>query len=208
MTVTTQSRRTPLAARRVGYVAVSAFTAWALLAINIWPGWEVLPFLTADTDRVLALFNLSLVVGLLVNIAYIVSDSAWVRSLGELITATVGLAAFARIWEVFPFDFRGDSFDWALLVRTVLVVAIVATVIGMLVNLVGYWCFGLPVSYLLGFRLGMGPAGLWYGLVLGLAVVATILLSRVRSALARERRRVLLDHPPLRPRLDTCALDP
>jgi hypothetical protein len=53
----------------------------------------------------------------------------------------------------------------------------------------------------------MGPAGLWYGLVLGLAAVATILLTRVRLALARERRRVLLDHPPLQPALDSCALD-
>jgi hypothetical protein len=48
----------------------------------------------------------------------------------------------------------------------------------------------------------MGPGGLWYGLVLGLAAVATILLVRVRLALARERRRVLIDHPSLRPVLD------
>jgi MATE family multidrug resistance protein len=71
------------------------------------------------------------------------------------------------------------------------------TKVAMLVNLVGYWFFGLPVSYVLGFVLGMGPGGLWYGLVLGLAAVATILLVRVRMALARERRRVLIDHQPL-----------
>jgi multidrug resistance protein, MATE family len=71
------------------------------------------------------------------------------------------------------------------------------TKVAMLVNLVGYWFFGLPVSYLLGFWFGLGPGGLWYGLVLGLAAVATILLVRVRLALARERRRVLIDHPGL-----------
>jgi hypothetical protein len=43
----------------------------------------------------------------------------------------------------------------------------------------------------------LGPAGLWYGLVLGLAAVALVLLVRVKQALARERRRVLIDHPPL-----------
>jgi MATE family multidrug resistance protein len=69
--------------------------------------------------------------------------------------------------------------------------------LAMLVNLVGYWFFGLPVSYTLGFVMGLGPRGLWYGLVLGLAAVATILLVRVRLALARERRRVLIDHPGL-----------
>ena len=69
------------------------------------------------------------------------------------------------------------------------------TKVAMLVNLVGYWFFGLPVSYLLGFVFGLGPGGLWYGLVLGLAAVAMTLLARVRMALTREQRRVLIDHP-------------
>ena len=70
----------------------------------------------------------------------------------------------------------------------------------MLVNLLGYWFLGLPVSYLLGFRLGLGPIGLWWGLVLGLAVVATILLVRVRIALARRAAPGAHRHPPLDPR--------
>lgn len=116
-----------------------------------------------------------------------------------VLTVAVGLIPLAGMFQVF---------DGTQTVAGGILRGLGETKVAMLVNLFGYWCFGLPVSYLLGFRLGMGPAGLWYGLVLGLAVVATILLSRVRSALARERRRVLLDHPPLRPRLDTCALDP
>ncbi len=67
------------------------------------------------------------------------------------------------------------------------------TRVAMLVNILGYWLLGLPVSYLLGFRLGMGPVGLWWGLVLGLAVVATVLLVRVRIALGRQQRRVIID---------------
>jgi hypothetical protein len=34
---------------------------------------------------------------------------------------------------------------------------------------------------------------LWWGLVLGLAVVATVLLVRVRIALGRQQRRVIID---------------
>lgn len=71
------------------------------------------------------------------------------------------------------------------------------TRVAMLVNLVGYWGLGLPVSYLLGFRAGLGPAGLWWGLVLGLGVVATILLVRVRVALDRRQARVVIDAPPV-----------
>jgi len=63
------------------------------------------------------------------------------------------------------------------------------------VNLLGYWALGLPVSVLLGFVLRLGPAGLWYGLVLGLGVVATFLLVRVRMGLARQQTRVLIDLP-------------
>jgi MATE family multidrug resistance protein len=63
----------------------------------------------------------------------------------------------------------------------------------MLINLVGYWGLGLPVSGYLGFALGQGPAGLWWGLVLGLAVVAVALLFRVRSRLARPQSRVVID---------------
>jgi MATE family multidrug resistance protein len=69
------------------------------------------------------------------------------------------------------------------------------TRVAMLVNLLGYWTLGIPVSYLLCFRLGFGPTGLWWGLVLGLGVVATVLLARVRIALSRRQQRVVIDAP-------------
>jgi multidrug resistance protein, MATE family len=67
------------------------------------------------------------------------------------------------------------------------------TRVAMLVNVLGYWILGLPVSYLLGFVAGWGPVGLWWGLVLGLGVVATVLLTRVRVALRRRQARVVID---------------
>jgi len=67
------------------------------------------------------------------------------------------------------------------------------TRVAMAVNVLGYWLLGLPVSYLLGIRAGWGPVGLWWGLVVGLAVVATVLLTRVRAALRRRQTRVAID---------------
>ncbi|HSE46031.1 MAG TPA: MATE family efflux transporter, partial [Gemmatimonadales bacterium] len=64
----------------------------------------------------------------------------------------------------------------------------------MIVGLLGYWVIGLPVSLLLGFHLGQGPVGLWWGLVLGLVIVALFLLDRVRRRLQRPLRRVHIDH--------------
>jgi multidrug resistance protein, MATE family len=67
----------------------------------------------------------------------------------------------------------------------------------MLANLLGYWTLGIPLSVYLGFIAGWGPSGLWWGLVLGLMVVAGTLLLRVRSRLARQHRRVVIDTPAL-----------
>jgi MATE family multidrug resistance protein len=63
----------------------------------------------------------------------------------------------------------------------------------MLINLLGYWVLGLPLSVCLGFVAGLGPVGLWWGLVLGLGVVAISLLIRVRNRLARTHSRVVID---------------
>ncbi|HTL05726.1 MAG TPA: MATE family efflux transporter, partial [Gemmatimonadales bacterium] len=67
-------------------------------------------------------------------------------------------------------------------------------------SLLGYWVIGLPVSLLLGFRLGWGPRGLWWGLVLGLAVTAAVLLARVQRMLRRQLTRVRIDPPGPEPR--------
>jgi MATE family multidrug resistance protein len=47
-------------------------------------------------------------------------------------------------------------------------------------NLVGYWLLGLPIGGWLALRGGWGLAGIWWGLALGLAVVAALLVARLR----------------------------
>lgn len=63
----------------------------------------------------------------------------------------------------------------------------------LIVSLVGYWGVALPVSAWLGFSHGLGPRGLWWGLVAGLAIVALVLLARVRYGLWRPMRRLVVD---------------
>jgi MATE family multidrug resistance protein len=48
-------------------------------------------------------------------------------------------------------------------------------------NLVGYWLLGLPIGGWLALRGGYGLAGLWWGLALGLAVVAISLVTYVAT---------------------------
>jgi multidrug resistance protein, MATE family len=46
----------------------------------------------------------------------------------------------------------------------------------MLANLVAYWFIGLPVGYVLCFRLGWGALGIWIGLCVGLMIIGSGLL--------------------------------
>jgi len=63
----------------------------------------------------------------------------------------------------------------------------------MLINVLGFWLMGLPVSWWFGVHEGQGPAGLWWGLTCGLIVVAAMLAARARVKLRGEVRRVLID---------------
>lgn len=63
----------------------------------------------------------------------------------------------------------------------------------MLVNLLGFWAVGLPAGLLLAFRADLGPPGIWWGLAIGLGVVAGLLLLRVRLRLGRDLARVVID---------------
>ena len=62
-----------------------------------------------------------------------------------------------------------------------------------IINVVGFWLIGLPVSWVLAFRLGGGAVGMWWGIVVGLAAVALILVGRVRVRLGRTMHRVIID---------------
>ena len=49
------------------------------------------------------------------------------------------------------------------------------TRVPMILAATSYWIVGMPASYVLGFTLGYGGAGLWWGLVIGLALAAVLL---------------------------------
>jgi len=54
------------------------------------------------------------------------------------------------------------------------------TAVPMVIAAIGYWAIGFAGSCLFAFPLGLGAVGLWSGLALGLAVVATALMVRLR----------------------------
>ena len=58
---------------------------------------------------------------------------------------------------------------WGLLVRCV-----VLRIPGLVIVLVAYWLLAFPLA-VLGVRVGLGPAGPWLGLIVGLTVAAVLL---------------------------------
>jgi len=67
------------------------------------------------------------------------------------------------------------------------------TRVPLIAMLSGYWLIGVPVSVVLAFRTGMGPRGLWWGFVAGLASVALFLAWRVRVLFRRGTSRVRVE---------------
>lgn len=137
MTLTaTRKPRPSVAARRTGYVIAALVNAVLLYLVNVWPGWEELPFLTSETTEVLGWVNVSMIAGIITNLVYVGRDTNRVRAAGDLVTTGIGLVAMVRIWQVFPFDFDLSGLDWAIVARVFLVIGIVGSAIAMVVRLV------------------------------------------------------------------------
>ncbi|MBM7505282.1 hypothetical protein ACFPER_17490 [Agromyces aurantiacus] len=124
------------AGRRFGYAVAVIVNVALLVLVNVWPTWREVPFLTEAMLEVLGLVNLGLIVGAIANLVDLVFDRRWIRTAGDLVGSVIAVITLWRFWEVFPFDFPDTGFDWALLVRILLVVAIIGTVIGVVVQAV------------------------------------------------------------------------
>jgi hypothetical protein len=109
------------------------FSTVLLVILNGSPGWQAIPFLTSGTTQVLWLVNLALAASIAANLVYLAYDPLWLKSLGDLATTGIGLAAAIRIWQVFPFDL---SSGWSTAVRALLVVAIAGSCLALVVQIV------------------------------------------------------------------------
>jgi hypothetical protein len=133
MASTHTARRPSAGTRRVGYLLAIFISAVLLVILNGSPGWQAIPFLTSDTSQVLWLVNLSLAAGIAANLVYLVYDAPWLKTLGDLVTTGIGLAAAIRIWQVFPFDL---SSGWTTAMRVLLIIAIAGSCIALVVQIV------------------------------------------------------------------------
>jgi hypothetical protein len=135
MAVIARNRRPSAIARRTGYFVAAMCGVVMLCLLNVWPGWQIVPFLSADFANVLGLINLSVGVGIALNMIYLIADPHRWKPAGDLVNTAVGLAVLVRFWRVFPFEFPAASIDWALVVRALLVLGAGGCVVGLAVQL-------------------------------------------------------------------------
>lgn len=67
------------------------------------------------------------------------------------------------------------------------------TRMAMVINFVGYYLVALPIGWTLAFSAGLGPHGVWIGLVAGLIFISGLVLWRMRAYLNRNIRPVTPD---------------
>lgn len=123
-----------------------------------------------------------------VSALVLLSAPGW---LAAAYTDVVEVAALAA--ALIPIAGFFQVFDGLQVVSTGVLRGAADTRAPMIINVLGFWLLGMPASLLLGFRLGLGPHGLWWGLVVGLAAVAILLLARVAWRLRRGIARVQLE---------------
>lgn len=128
-TSSSPGHRPSRAVRRFGYLVAVMVNAAMLYAVNRWPGWDAVPFLTADTVDVLDLVNASIIVNLAANLLMLWRDPPRLKAAGDLVSTAVGLVAMVAIWRVFPLDL---SAGMERVARTLLVIGLVGSAIGIL----------------------------------------------------------------------------
>lgn len=105
-----------------------------LYLVNVWPGWAAVPFLTDDAATVMSVFNISLGVGIIVNIVNAVTDLLSVSAVAEIISSSFAIVVLILTWNVFPFEFDHGVVDWELIVRVVIGFAVAGCLVSIIVQ--------------------------------------------------------------------------
>jgi hypothetical protein len=81
---------------------------------------------------------LSLIAAITANVIFFFFNADWFVSLLRFFLNTIGLILAVRMLQVFPFDFSAYTFDWALVIRILLILGIVGAGIAILAELVKF----------------------------------------------------------------------
>ncbi len=138
MVAETRTPKTKSAApgKQFGYTLAALINLALVYVVHNLLVWDVAPFLTDDFEKVLPIITVSLVATAVMNVLYLFYDARWFKSFTQIGLLGISIAATARLLQVFPFDFSDYEFDWATLVKVVMIIAIVGAAIGVITEFV------------------------------------------------------------------------
>jgi MATE family multidrug resistance protein len=111
--------------------------------------------------------------------------------LAKLFTGDAGVVAIAGL--LIPVAGVFQIFDGAQAVGAGVLRGLGDTRAPLIGMIAGYWLIGLPVSLFLGFHTPLRAAGLWWGFVASLSVVALFLALRIRVLFRKEILRIAIE---------------
>ena len=82
---------------------------------------------------------------------------------------------------ILPIAATFQIFDGVQVVGSGILRGMGKTTVAACINLLGYWLLALPLAWWMAFRTDLELAGVWWGLCLGLALVAAMLLTWIRN---------------------------
>lgn len=126
----------PVATRRLGYGITMLVNAAMIVVVNNILEWGWFSWLTNDFELLLPIINLSLMASILVNLAYMVYDAEWFKSMCEIGLLVISITVAVRTFQVFPFDFSAYSWDWEATTKMIIAFAIIGMSIALIVNAV------------------------------------------------------------------------
>ena len=121
--------------RNVGHGVTLIVDLLLLWIVDNLLAWDVLPFLTGEFAEVSGLIMFSLVASMVVHVALLASSRPRPSPIERAALAAIDVWVSISVLRVFPFDFDEYSFDWSIVARTVLVIGVIGSAIGLLTAL-------------------------------------------------------------------------
>jgi hypothetical protein len=122
--------------RMTDYIFAVIFNIAFLVVVNKVPDWNIV-FITDSFPDVLWALNTSIAVSLAGNLILIFFHPRFLHHLLTAVFSVFGILATSVLLSVFPFEFAELVGEWLnILVRIVLIVGIVGSAIGVVVNIV------------------------------------------------------------------------
>ncbi|MEI6144731.1 MAG: hypothetical protein WCP91_03990, partial [Candidatus Berkelbacteria bacterium] len=81
-------------------------------------------------SKVLPLFYISLYATIVANFIFLIANNNVIKAILKVLLNIWGIIVMVNVYRVFPFDFSAYSFNWAQLVRILLIVGVFGTAIG------------------------------------------------------------------------------